>query len=159
MTTAKRVARDLPSDINSLSVPLSESPFADNPGPSVDDVRAAAPEPGKSKPETELILDALERIYAGVGIGIAFVPSLAADGMIVASSATDLAESWRDLLDNDPKVRKILRKLLKSSAWGTVITAHMAVAVAIAKNHPEGLSHLVKPKRKSDDDTNTRQTA
>ena len=126
-------------------VPLADSPFAGNgSGITAEDIRAAGPEPGKSKPETELIIEALQRIYVGMGVGLAFLPNLQLDGMLVASSADDLAESWRDLLDNDPKVRRMLRKLLKSSAWGAVITAHMGVAIAIAKNHPEGIQHLIR---------------
>lgn len=129
--------------VPSVEVPLSESPFGT--APVFDDV----PDMPKSKAETELILKSLLKSYVGMGMAISIVAPQ--DGMIVVQNAEDLTESWRMLLDNDPKLRRIMKKAIQGSGWGAVISAHLAVAVPIISNHRDKLQHLVSRKSTSSD--------
>ena len=57
------------------------------------------------------------------------------DAIVVGGSASQMAESWRPLLEKDPKVRAMWNKLLTGTGWSGVIIAHATVAYAIAQNH------------------------
>lgn len=82
-----------------------------------------------------------------IGVGLTVVPNMLpvknrdnyiADGMVVSEKATDLAASWRPLIERDPNVRKMWERLVTGSGWGAVIVSHTMVAVAIASNHGLG---------------------
>lgn len=140
----------------SRTVPVSESPFnaPQDAAPNFD-VRDMPPPEGpavKSKSDTELIITALTQLYVSVGQGV-FIFVNQQDGRTIVREAEDLAESWRQLLDNDPKLRRIMKGMIKGGGWGTVITAHLAVAMPIISNHEGGLQHLIK--RKNGDDATT----
>lgn len=102
------------------------------------------PDMPKSKAETELILKSLAKSYALIAQFVMLVSI--EDAALIARNIDDMVESWRQLLDDDPKLRKTMLKLVKSSGWGTVITAHLAVALPIAANHRDSFAHLIKPK-------------
>jgi hypothetical protein len=106
---------------------------------SLDDIK---PEMAKSKADTELIIEALKQAY--VLVGTVTIPFSQADGFIIVRNAEDMAESWRMLLDNDVKLRKRMKSLIQGSGWGTVITAHVPVVIAIMGNHKASFDHLVK---------------
>lgn len=150
-TGARRVVRpnEQPPFIPSgQDVPFERSPFADDvgaPGPTVADV---APEPAKGKPETEKILDALAVGYVALAKAVELFDP--ASGVIIAMNANELAESWQNLLDNNPKLRKRFLGYMETSGWATVITAHLAVAVPIALMHRGKLDHIIKPRSHSD---------
>jgi hypothetical protein len=102
----------------------------------------------KSKAETELILKSLAKTYA---LTAQFVMLISIqDGALIAQNIDSLTESWRQLLDDDVKLRKTMLKLVKSSGWGTVISAHLAIGLPIAVNHKDSFAHLIKPKPRSD---------
>lgn len=101
--------------------------------------------------DTQKIINALTRSYTAAGVGLATAgklkgsDSLVADGAVLIGSANELAESWRELLDNDPKVRKALKKLIETSGWTAVIMAHGGLIATIAKeNHGATLSGLIR---------------
>lgn len=71
------------------------------------------------------------------------------DAQVIASNASELAESWRGLLENNPKVRASFMKMMEASGWSTVIMAHLMVALPIFKNHQASFEHLTN-KRNSD---------
>lgn len=125
------------------TIPEDKSPFRDE--PTEKEIKDAAPKV-KSKPDTELIIKALTKTYVGVGVGVGFFSPM--DSMAIVSNAEDLAESWRTLLDNDPKMRRIMKKFTESSGWGSVVAAHGLVATQIMKNHEVNFGHLIKPKAK-----------
>jgi hypothetical protein len=64
------------------------------------------------------------------------------DGMRIIQNAETLTESWRQILDNDTKLRRLMKKLIQGSGWGAVIAAHIAVAIPIINNHTDGFGHL-----------------
>lgn len=60
-------------------------------------------------------------------------------GPAIANSAHDAAVAWDELAQKNPAVRRSLRKLTQGSAWGTVLAAHLPIAIAIAGAHmPKG---------------------
>ncbi len=138
--TAKRVSRELPKDIPSMSVPNGESPFAPGSKPMDFDT----PDMPKSKAETEFILKSLLKSYVGIGTAVTLISPQ--DGYIIVANAEDLTESWRQLLDNDVKLRRIMKKAIQGSGWGAVISTHLMVFVPIISNHRESFQHLVKRK-------------
>lgn len=147
MPTAKRAARpvteaDLPKHVHSEAIPNgNEEFFSGAPGgiPDFD-----MPDMPKSKADTELILKSLTKTYALTAqfVMLVSIP----DGALIANNIENLTESWRQLLDDDPKLRKVMLKVVRSSGWGTVISAHLAVALPIAVNHKDQFAHLIKPK-------------
>lgn len=97
-------------------------------------------------------------LYRNVGIGLAFVPSMALDGMVVAGEADKLAESWRPLIEKDPKIRKAWERITTGSGWGTVIMAHAGIGLQIASHHGVKLPGVTKaptaPPQSPDQGTN-----
>lgn len=95
-----------------------------------------------SKRDTEFIVKGLEQFYHNGGMFLSLVSP--ADGVTVASNAHELAESWRDVLNQNVDLRKRMLQMLESGAWSSVIVAHLMVAIAIMGNHGVTLEHLIK---------------
>lgn len=149
LSSASVPAGDSPFEriLSSASVPVGDSPFAESDtgkgGPiPIDEL----PPQSKSKAETELILKSMLGGYVGIGKVVALVNR--DDGIAIARNAEDLCESWRMLLDNDPKLRKTMLRTIKGSGWGAVISAHAGVALAILGNHPTAVQHLYERRPK-----------
>jgi len=124
-------------------VPQDKSPFRDAP-----DVATVSPDV-KSKPETELIIKGLTRWYALIATGVAIIDKQ--DAMVIMTNAEDLAESWRELLDNDAKLRKRMKGMFEASGWGNVIFAHVVIGAPILAHHGLSLDHLFQRKPKNDE--------
>ena len=162
-TATKRTARprvtDLPPHIPSEPLDMSEAPsFGPSNGDAAFDkeLADAMPPMAKSKADTNLIIEALKQTYTLIGtISVAFSP---VDGLIIVRNAEDLAESWRMILDNDAKLRRRMKSLIQGSGWGTVVTAHVAVAVPLINNHRDKFQHLIR-KRQPADATGSSQDA
>jgi len=126
---------DLPP--NSFRIEPSDPPQKSDKPPS------STPKPNKNT-QVNLIIKSLEKTYATTGLMLAVVSPQ--DGQIIASNASDLAESWRSLLENNPKVRSSFMKMIESSGWSSVIFAHLMVAGPIIKNHKDKFEHLIQKK-------------
>lgn len=96
----------------------------------------------KSKRDTDFIVGGLEKFYHNTGMMLFIVNQH--DGAQIAKNAHDLAESWRNLLDTDAKLRRRMMKMLEAGGWSTVVTAHLIVAIPIMQNHGVTLEHLIK---------------
>ena len=83
----------------------------------------------------DTLIGQMAGLYRNVGMGIGFFPPTVADGMVIASEAGNLAESWRPLIEKDPQVRKMWEKITTGSGWGMVIMTHAGIGMAIAQNH------------------------
>ena len=83
----------------------------------------------------DTLIQQIADLYRNVGIGLAFFPSMSMDGMVVADQAAKLAESWRPLIEKDPKIRKAWERITTGSGWGTVVMAHAGIGMVIAYNH------------------------
>lgn len=140
-TTRATRTTDLPPKV--ASTPVDDSAFSDGSGiPDLD--LSDIVETRKSPKETEIILASLTKTY----VMIAQIVTLfnVKDGVTIASNIGDLTESWRTLLDDDPKLRKRMLVMAKASGWGAVFAAHAVVALPIVVNHRDDFGHLVKRK-------------
>jgi hypothetical protein len=92
----------------------------------------------------DTLIGQMEEMYAALGAATTFLPPVAADGMIIATHAHSMAESWRPLIQRDPKIRKFWEKMTTGGGWGTVIMAHGVVALAIMQVHNVSLPGMGK---------------
>lgn len=66
-------------------------------------------------------------------------------GQAIIESAAGAAESLDELARTNPKVRKVLMKLMESSAITKVIVAHLPITLAVTAHHfPKALSFLAQ---------------
>lgn len=86
-------------------------------------------------PNIDTLINQIGNLYRNLGMGVTFVPGLASDGMAVTVEASNLAESWRPLIEKDPKIRKVWEKITTGSGWGTVAIVHAGLAMTIAGHH------------------------
>ncbi len=103
-----------------------------------DSHRKSAPKSTGSAPRrdsTDSLIESITQLYQGVGMALSFHPKTTTDGMMWTSQAEMMAESWRTLIDRDPKVRKMWVKLCQGSGYGAVIAAHAMVVYPIMQNH------------------------
>lgn len=135
---------DLPPN---FGISASEPPKKDSP-PSV-------PKPNRTT-QVNLIVTSLEKTYSAIGMALMIVNQ--DDAKIVAGNASELAESWRSLLENNPKVRASFMKMMEASGWSTVIMAHMMVALPLFRNHKDSFDHLTNKKSKAVRDSRMAET-
>lgn len=149
MAVATKKVTELPQDIPSTNDP-ADSPFAQHDNePGIPP--GLGPELPRSKAETETIIKALLVTYDSIGKFVfLFAPD---DGAIVLQNADSMAESWRQALDNDPKLRKKMLKTIQVTGKGDIIKTHLIVAVAIASNHRDRFTHLIKRRQTEADST------
>lgn len=110
-----------------------------------DDCRpvGAAPRQQRTTNIDQLISD-IAQLHVAIGAGLGFVPTMAMDGMVISTSATDLAESWRPLILKDKNIRMFWEKFATGAGWGKVILAYGMVGMAIASNHGVTMPGMVK---------------
>jgi hypothetical protein len=96
--------------------------------------KASAPT-GKRSNSVDVLIAQIVDFYAGIGTVVTLVPGCALDGMTVAGNATKLGESWRPLIERDPKLRKFWERMLTGSGYGALAFAHIMVALPIMANH------------------------
>lgn len=130
---------DLPPTI--ASTPLDDGPDPFVEGGGIPDFSGMVEE-RKSSKETDVIIAALGQTY----VIAAQVVSLfnIKDGLAIGQRIPELTESWRKLLDDDPKLRKRMLGMAKASGWGAVFAAHAMVALPIIANHKDDFGHLIK---------------
>jgi hypothetical protein len=105
------------------------------PGVELPEVAPAEPKP---KPKTSsgrrpALRVALERFYENIGgLTLMFDPVC---GQVIIDNAPRTAEAMDELARQDIKVRRILERLVETSALGTVIAAHAPIALVIYSHH------------------------
>jgi hypothetical protein len=99
-----------------------------------DDFPGVERERPKRTPELRRMETQLADLYvqAAVILGIATGPTGNMAGTVIASKAGVLAESWIDLAERDPRVRRAIKSILQGGGWAGVIAAHVGVALPIA---------------------------
>lgn len=97
--------------------------------------KTSAPRGRKAAPTADAIGESLTNLYGLLGITLAAIPGYAPDGVLIAEHSEQLAQSWVELAKTDPRVLKVLRRIVVGNAYGTVLFAHLAVAVPIAARH------------------------
>jgi hypothetical protein len=106
----------------------------DAPGVDLPEVEPEAPKPAKQatgrKPQLRV---ALERFYENIGgLTLMFDPVC---GQVIIDNAPRTAEAMNELARQDIKIRRILERLVETSALGTVIAAHAPIALVIYTHH------------------------
>lgn len=83
----------------------------------------------------DTLISQIQDIYLTIGVAAGAIPPLATDSLIIASNAQRMAESWRPLIERDPKIRKFWERITTGGGWGTVVLAHGTVALALMQAH------------------------
>lgn len=86
-------------------------------------------------PSVDRLVEQISETYRMVGTGLTFNNGTSMDGMVLLESADKLGESWRTLLERDPKIRKMWEKFFTVSGYGAVLAAHAMIALPIMQNH------------------------
>lgn len=107
------------------------------------------------------IAEGMAGLYAMAGMGACFVPSPIAThgpnagratlgmvtGQTLMAQAGDLGAMWEEVAKHDPRIRDGLEKLLAGSTVGTIIAAHVPLALivlnAAGKVPDEAIAQLV----------------
>lgn len=76
---------------------------------------------------------ALENMY--VGIGMSLLPFDPHCAKVIMDNAENCAKSMDELAKTNPAVRRVLMKMVATSALGTVIAAHAPIVMALAMHH------------------------
>lgn len=83
----------------------------------------------------DTLIDGITQLHIAFGSAVGFFPPTKIDGMVIAASARDLAESWRPLIIKDSDIRKFWEKATTGTGWGKVAIAYGMVGMSIASNH------------------------
>lgn len=75
----------------------------------------------------------LEKMFAGMGLMLAPIDSVC--GMQIVQSSGPLSEAFENLANQNPRVRKVLERLLSGGAWGEVFVASMPIIVTVLSHH------------------------
>ena len=75
----------------------------------------------------------VQNLYMAAGLGV--YPFDNAIGSLLADNAENCAVAWDELAKKNPSIKRTLEKLLETSAYGTLIAAHMPIAVAVATKY------------------------
>lgn len=79
----------------------------------------------------------LENFYTGIGIAVMpFDPHCA---NVIIENAEQCAKTMDELAKTNPAVRRVLLKLIATSALGAVMTAHAPIVMAIMMHHVPAL--------------------
>lgn len=73
------------------------------------------------------------KIYGSAGMALFMVDQQC--GKAVIENAETMAQSLETLAKDNPAVRRVLSKMLTTSAWSEVIIAHAPLVIAIASHH------------------------
>lgn len=86
----------------------------------------------------DMLVSNISDFYRTIGIGLTIYPPTSYDGLVVAESADKLGESWRKLLESNPKVRKYWEKAFTAGSYGFLVSAHLGVLIPILQHHGIG---------------------
>lgn len=103
---------------------------------------------------TDKLISDIEGFYGIIGLSLTAYPKASFDGMLIAQSAQQLAESWRDPIDRNPKIKKLWAKVFQASGYGALISAHMAIAIPILQHH-RIIPSAMEPQRNESESANS----
>lgn len=111
---------DMSEDTEPKSIPFTQ----------IDD--APMPEPKKTGRSSKIKTE-MQNIYTAAGIAVfAFDQPL---GSLIADNAENCAVAWDELAKTNPNVKRMLENFMQTSAYGSIIAAHMPIAVAVATKY------------------------
>lgn len=113
----------------------AEPPEAKKPGPekSTGDKDRAKPKSRKPQGRPPSLEKRLQELFVMVAMVVG--PLNERDGAIILSSSESLAKSWTALANENAAVKRVLERLVETSAWSQVVFSTGGVALAIAVNH------------------------
>jgi len=118
-------------DTDDLDTPPKEVPFT----------QADGFEPPKgAKPRETKIKKEVQSLYTAAALAV--FPFDQFIGSQIAENAENCAVAWDELARQNPQVKKMLESLIQTSAYGTIIAAHMPIIVAIATKYVPQLRHV-----------------
>lgn len=79
----------------------------------------------------------LENFYTGIAISV--MPFDAHCGGMILDNAANCAKAMDELAKTNPAVRRVLLKMIATSAIGAVVTAHAPIVMAVAMHHVPAL--------------------
>lgn len=136
----------LPFDFSALTaeeippLPNHEPPVAEKRAwwkakPKTSNGRAKMPKMPKATPSLPKggLRQPLENMYTGLGMAVMVVDQHC--GQTIIDNAPECAKAMEELAKTNPAVRRLLMKLVSTSALGTVIAAHSPILMAIAMHH------------------------
>lgn len=92
--------------------------------------RAAKPTPPMPRGGLK---NALENMYTGMGM--AMMPFDPHCGSVIIENAASCAESMDELAKTNPAVRRVLLRMVSTTAIGMVVAAHAPIIMAISMHH------------------------
>lgn len=90
-------------------------------------------DPVMPKTRNTLLKTELTRLYGSAGMVLYPFDPICATAIL--SNAEKMAESMEELARKDPRVKRVLEKILETSAIGLVISAHAPVIATIVSHH------------------------
>lgn len=100
--------------------------------------------PAPPKPREGSLVKPLTDVYTGIGLMIAPVDSVCSTAFI--SNAEECARSVEKLARENEAVRRVVVRMLETSAWGGVIVAHLPILLMITMHHgPETVKERIAP--------------
>lgn len=89
--------------------------------------------PTPSMPRPGVISKRLEELY--IGLGMVWFPFDPTCAQAVVESAPKCAEAMEQLCKENEAVRRVVLRLIETSTYGKIITAHMPILMAVAVHH------------------------
>lgn len=99
--------------------------------------------PVPPKPPRGSLVRQLTDLY--VALGTFVLPFDTVCGTAVINSAPKCAEALEALARDNPAVRRAIMRLVETSAWGMVITAHAPIMLAVAMHHIPAVRDSLPP--------------
>lgn len=96
-------------------------------------VKKSTPKPIPPMPRGNALRVSLENFYNGVGLAVSAVDPHC--GGIIIENAAACAKSMDELAKTNPALRRVIMKLVATSAMGTVIAVHAPIVMAISVHH------------------------
>lgn len=106
---------------------------------------AAATGGGKrAAPGSRKLQEQLAELYVSIGTMVVTPVDPLAGALFVARS-DELAQTWVDLAETNPKVKKALLKLVEAGGWGGVVIAHGMLLFPVLVNRGLFPDHVAVP--------------
>lgn len=87
----------------------------------------------RAQPGMKQLHEQLTDLYVSLGtMVITPVDKLA--GALFVAQADELAQTWCDLADTNPAVKRALKKLVEAGGWGGVVIAHGMILMPVLAN-------------------------
>lgn len=105
----------------------------------------APPRPAKrAAPGAKQLHGQLVDLYVSIGT-IAVTPIDPLAGALFVARSDELAQTWIDLAETNPKVKKALQKLVEAGGWGGVVIAHGMLLMPVLANRGLFPDHVAGP--------------